>query len=126
MNYKVKSLLVPFYFGSIEEAQRLEVERELLIDTEILVDYLDIKRKMEAAQEVPQFPSRKLWQKLSKQISERKRVLISFSVGLAVAASLLLCTVFIFKSKQVDLPQSQKREVLFDTSRELPASSNVL
>jgi hypothetical protein len=36
MNQKIKSLLLPFHFGSIEDKDRMLVERELLTDSEIL------------------------------------------------------------------------------------------
>ena len=46
MTSKIQRLLLPFYFGAIKEDERLLVEKELLTDSEILVDYLDLKRTL--------------------------------------------------------------------------------
>jgi hypothetical protein len=117
---KTHELLIPFYFGSLEEENRLAVERDLLEDPEILVEYLDLKRSIEAAQTVPQMPSQKLWGRLEKNLTTKKKWLYSLSLGAAIAAALLL----FFYAK----PESQNHatEILFDASPELPASSGVL
>jgi hypothetical protein len=123
MNHK----LLSFYFGALEEEQRLLVERELLTDSEILVDYLDLKRKLESAQEVPQVPSQKLWLQLREKLEPRKKMIFSLSLVAAIAASVLLFSIFVYKSKSADLgPSHRANEILFDSNRELPESSNVL
>jgi hypothetical protein len=126
MNHEIQPLLKLFYFGSIEENERLKVERELLTDPEALLDYLDLKRKLEAALEVPQFPSQRLWLRLKEKIEPRKRMIFSLSIGAAIAASLLIFSILTSKPRKIDQKSSGSTEVLFDSSRELPVSSNVL
>lgn len=124
MNLKLKKLLIPFYFGSIEDGNRLLVERELLTDAEMLIDYLDLKRKLEAAVELPQAPSLTLWNKLQEQIEPRKKMIFSISLGTLLVASIVLF--FVFKSEQIDQSPSMRAEILFDSNSEHPASSIVL
>lgn len=124
MNYEVKSLLLPFHFGAIDDKSRLTVERELLSDEEMLVDYFDLKRKMESAAQVPQGPSAALWFKLQNHIRPRRKFYFSLAIGAAVAASLVILTVMFFHTSNVGTQNST--ELLFDSNRELPANSNVL
>ena len=75
MNSKIKSLLMPFYFGAIEENERVQVERELLADTEVLVDYLDLKRNLERAHEFNTLPSAQVWARFEERfVTKRKLV----------------------------------------------------
>lgn len=123
MNYR--SLLLPFYFGSVNDQERLLIERELLLDSEILVDYFDLKRKIEAAQEIPQLPSPRVWQRLSLQIKPRKGLILS--VGLGLAASFIIMAMIFLKTKPLEvIPSEAQGEILFDTRGELPANFNVL
>ena len=126
MNSEFKKLLLPFYFGSVTEEQRTLVEREMLTDPEILVDYLDLKRKVEMAQVLTLDPSPSLWEKLKPKAKVQRRTLISFSIGAALAATLALFYVFHTGSKYKELMQPSVNRVLFDSSSELPVSSSVL
>lgn len=123
---KNQNLLRSFYFGSLSEPERLQVERELLCDNEVLVEYLDLKRQLEAAEILPQTPSPQLWQRLSIQW-DKKKVWV-FSLGLALAASLALLFVFKFQPSTGPTldPSPVPTEILFDSSAELPVSSHVL
>jgi hypothetical protein len=112
--------------GAIQENERLQVERELLTDTEVLVDFLDLKRKMESALEVPQQPSTKLWMRLNEKIGPRKKMIFSLSIGAAIAASVLIFSFFAFRPKSIEQKMSFSGEVLFDSNHELSANSNVL
>ena len=124
MKTKIQQWLMPFYFGSIDDEKRLIVERELLTDPEILVDYFDLKRKIESAEEIPNGPSQKLWYKLKQKLEPRQKVIYSLSLGLA-AVGLLFFAILLFKMEKLEQSTSQG-EILFDLNRELPASSNVL
>lgn len=121
-----KKLLLPFYFGSVSEAERLHVEHDLLVDPEILTDYLDLKREIESANLAALVPSKSLWEKLKPKTQKQKRFYLSLSLGAAVAAGLVI--IFIFKSRPTptDFVQPSASKVLFDSSSELPASSGVL
>jgi hypothetical protein len=128
MRPEVQKLLTPFYFGAISEADRLRIEQELLIDSEVLVDYLDLKRQIEAAPEIPPEPSPALWRRLKAEIKPRRKLIftLSFAAGLA-AASLFIAMMFFSK------PQSEPKasggggqQVLFDSSGEPSSGSNVL
>lgn len=124
--------LLAFYFGTLGEQELLRLERELLLDSELLVDYLDLKRKLEAAEEIPRQPSAAVWRRLSARLSPRKRFLLSVSAGVAVAASLVFLAFLLFKSHTLetsplhDGPATSGGAILFDSSAELPASSSVL
>src|SRR5947209_5141220 len=118
-NQTIKNLLMPFYFGSIGDRERLLVERNLLTDPETLVDYLEIKRKIESAETLPQSPSIKLWSKLKRQVSPRKKTMVSFSIGVAVAASVLVCWILFSSPKQRAEVSTNGSAVLFDSIREL-------
>ena len=121
-----KRLLLPFYFGSLTEEDRLRVERELLTDTETLVDYLDLKRSFESSALAIFSPSPSLWQRLKPKTARQKRMYISLAVGSALAAT--LAAILLFKSQpqiSEDL-RPPMTEILFDSSSELPASTVVL
>lgn len=127
MNPIIKSLLLPFYFGSIEDKDRIIIERELLTDTETLIDYLDLKRSLEAAEVLPQIPSRSVWVKLQQHVPIKKKFIIPISFGTAVAASVFAAFLFFHESTQNTKEHIQLSEdVLFDTRTELPAHSSVL
>ncbi len=118
------SQLLPFLLGAVEEGERLEIERRLLTDEETLVDYLDLKRKMEAAREFPRTPSKQLWQKLSAPLATPAKRRLTFSIGGALAASLL--AFWLVSTKPKAQTPALTHSLLFDSSRELPVSSNVL
>lgn len=126
MNQNIKSLLLPFHFGSIEDKDRTLVERELLTDSEILVDYLDLKRSLESAELLPQAPSRSVWYKLQERVQAKKKFIIPISFG-AVAASVLAALIFFHQPSPETKSQAQAgEEILFDNRTELPANSSVL
>lgn len=125
MKHKIKDLLLPFYFGSITDEDRTRVERELLTDSEILVDYLDLKRNIEAAELFPMSPSSQVWHRLEQKINPRKKMILSISFG-AIAAMIVLSFIFILKPKSIENVQTaDASEILYD-SRELSISSDVL
>ena len=127
MTQNIKSLLLPFHFGSIEENDRILVERELLTDSEILVDYLDLKRNLESAELIPSLPSKSVWLKLQERVQAKRKFIIPISFGAAVAASVLAAFIFFHQPSQETKSQPQSnKEILFDTRTELPANSSVL
>jgi len=119
-----KEMLLPFYFGSLNEEQRLVIERQLLTDEETLVDYLDLKRSIEGAALEQQKPSVSLWQKLKPK--EKKKFYISLAFGSAVAAGLLAFLLLNGRTQPVESMPQAVSNILFDSSSELPASSDVL
>jgi hypothetical protein len=121
-----KKILLPFYFGSVSEEERLQVERNLLTDSETLTDYLDLKRELEAASLSMAAPSNGLWEKLKPGTEKQKCVYLSLSLGAAVAAGLAIILVLQSRPKPTELIQPPVSKVLFDSSSELPASSGVL
>lgn len=127
MTPETRSLLLPFFLGSVKEQQRLEVERLLLTDSEALLDYLDLKRERESARQFPQSPSKQVWQRLRLHIDPpARRKVISFSVGGALAAGVLLLWVLTAGPKPSGVNPTQGNSLLFDSSRELPVNSDVL
>jgi hypothetical protein len=124
MNPELRNLLLPFHFGAVTEEQRLEVEQELLTDTETLVDYLDLKRQAESARAVPSRPSSGLWEKIKPTHFPRRRTWVSVTVGAALAAGLFFY--FQHPTKPVEFSQPSVNRALFDSNAELPASSGVL
>lgn len=127
MKPEIKSLLLPFHFGSIEDNDRILVERELLIDSEVLVDYLDLKRALESAQAIPQSPSKATWLKLQEKVQAKKKYIIPMSFVAALAASVFIAVMFFRQPDQAPVNSNYSSgEILFDTRTELPANSNVL
>ena len=124
MKQRIKSLLLPFYFGSIDEKERFLVERELLSDAEYFVDYLDLKRNIEAAREIPQYPSKTLWHKLRPQMQPKRKVILS--LGFSLAACLVVFAIFFHTGWEMGNGKKHQEEILFDSSSELPANSYVL
>jgi hypothetical protein len=129
---KPQKRLLAFYFGSLSEEERLKVERDLLTDVEVLTDYLDLKRDLEAAPLPSKQPSSALWERLKPKTVQRRRLYLSLSIGAAVAAGFALI-LFLQpqpqpqpKPKPTELMQPSAAKVLFDSSAELPASSGVL
>jgi hypothetical protein len=129
MKQKIQSLLLPFYFGSINSEQRTVVERELLVDTEFLIDYLDLKREIEFAEPIPNGPSVALWSSLQRkmQMQTSRKYVWTFGIGIAAVAAALIF-VFIFRptAEIESYPRTTGLKILFDANSELPASSNVL
>ena len=119
---ETKSLLVSFFQGSIGEHERLQVERALLTDPETLLDYLDLKRKLESAVEFPQQPSHSLWLRL--QLNTPRRRFVSLALGGALAAGLLLSLLLVGRKNAGSVPD--RPALFFDSLRELPSGSNVL
>jgi hypothetical protein len=126
MNSQVKKQLLDFHFGSVSETDRLLIEQELLLDSEMLVDYLDLKRQVEAAYVIPPQPSLGLWEKMKPKTQAQRRTWISLSVGAALAAGLALFFAFHPVPQEIDLTQPTANNALFDSSSELPVSSGVL
>ena len=127
MNAKVKSLLLPFYFGSIKDDERTIIERELLTDSEILLDYLDIKRTIEHAELIPNSPSLEVWKNMRLKSASRRKLFLTLSLG-AAAALVMVVTLVLFK-KQLPEPVLEapvRNEILFDSMSEPYSSSNVL
>lgn len=123
---KTKDLLLPFYFGSISEEERIHMERELLTDSEVLTDFLDLKRDLEAAGLIVNSPSENLWQNLKPKTIQQKRFYISLSLGAALAAGIAIIVLIQSQPKARELIQPPISQTLFDSSSELPASSGVL
>lgn len=121
-----KKLLLPFHFGSLSEEERLHVEQELLTDSEVLTDYLDLKRDLEASSLFMTAPSYSLWERLKPKTQKQKRFYLSLSIGAAVAAGLAIIVAIQSDPKPTELVQPSVSKVLFDSSSELPASSSVL
>lgn len=126
MNNQLKELLLPFYFGSLNETERVFVERELLSDVEVLVRYLDLKREVESAALLESQPSQKLWAKLRFGKPTSKKALFSLSLGVAAAAALAFILMSDFLVKGQDLAQPDVQGILFDNSSEHSVSSTVL
>jgi hypothetical protein len=125
MSLDVRKLLTPFYFGSISDAERLVVERELLIDSETLVDYLDLKRKIEFATEIPAEPSPSVWRRLQAEIKPRRKLVLTLSFAVGLAASVMIAAMF-FKKPTSDLPMTNGTPILFDSGNEQSGGSSVL
>lgn len=125
MSKNIKSLLLPFYFGSVKEDERTLVERELLVDSEMLLDYLDLKRTIEKAELVPSAPSIAVWKNLRQKTSKRQRLI--FSLG-AAAALVLALSIFLLKQQPQESTSVTpvQNEMLFDSMSEPSSSSNVL
>lgn len=115
--------LTSFYFGALDEKDRLDVERELLSDPELLLDYLELKRSVEAAAPVPQTPSASFRRRLQAALPPRRRRVLQWAAG-AAAALLLLWSAFHFSDHETDEPF--RNGVLFDRGGEHSPVSNVL
>lgn len=126
MKKQIQSLLLPFHFGSIDDQSRLIIEREMLSDAELLVEYFDIKRTLESAESIPQAPSPKLWHRLQGKAMSRKKLILSWSFGVAVAASLVFLSFHLMRTTPTEIKTSVEKEILFDSGSELLANSNVL
>ena len=123
MKAPTKNSLMEFYFGTLEESQRLQIEKELLQDPEVLLDYLDLKRKLEDAATVPQKPSPFLWRRL-QPVTKRKTFYAAAIAGLAVAGFACL---YIFTTPKVEnTPLISDNGILFDSGAEHSITSDVL
>jgi hypothetical protein len=121
-----KNLMLPFYFGSVSESDRLYLERELLTDSEVLVEYLDLKRSIEDASLPETSPSPQVWTRIQSLRGVSKKSWISISVGAVAVAALLLIFVFNGNIPPSEISPPQLEGVLFDSSSELSVSSSVL
>ena len=121
--------LLPFYFGSIDDQDRLELEKQMLLDPEVLLDYLDLKRRIESAAPVPQEPSPAVWQRLrpKARLSRRSRITIALGFAVAVAASIVFAFLILQKpaATGVSAPTIGEK-ILFDSDSEHFEHSNVL
>lgn len=115
----MKSTLTAFYFGSLPEIDRLAIEKQMLCDPEVLLDYLDLKREMEAAELIPSVPSNNLRSRLLSRLAVSKRVRYTLVLGLALAA----IAVLIFFCNHL---RTEADGTLFDSGGEQFSHSNVL
>ncbi|MGZ3634178.1 MAG: hypothetical protein ACXVB1_07680 [Pseudobdellovibrionaceae bacterium] len=123
MKNQTKNSLVEFYFGTVENSQRLRIEKDLLLDPEMLLDYLDIKREIENATLIPQQPSPLLWRRLQPSL-KKKSFYITVAAGLVAAT--LACFYFIHTSKVEDNLLISDSGILFDSGAEHSVTSDVL
>ncbi len=121
-----KERLLSFYFGSMSEKERLQIEHDLLVDPETLIEFLDLKRDLEASPLSTTNPSPSLWHRLKPKDKKQKRLYLSFSIGAAVAMGLVAIFINVSQPEPIELVQPEVSKVLFDSSSELPASSGVL
>jgi hypothetical protein len=126
MKLNIRDLLLPFYFGSVNEEERLFIEREMLSDTEVLVDYLDLKRQVEAATPLATQPSPHLWERLRPKTPAQRRAWLSLSIGAALATGLAFFFLLHSTTQITEINQPSINRAIFDSSSELPASSSVL
>lgn len=127
MKPDIRDRLVPFYFGAIQDEERLSLERALLTETDILVDYLDLKREIEGAGLVPAGPSPALLRRLSERLARMpRRRIIAVSLGLAAAASIAVCLFALSRPAPGSARGASKDGVLFDPGRELSDQGGVL
>jgi hypothetical protein len=118
-----KNSLVEFYFGTLADSQRLQIEKELLQDPEMLLDYLDLKRKLEDAAQVPQHPSPFLWRRL-QPATKKKTLYVTVAASLAVATFACL---YIFSTPKVENTSLiSDTGILFDSGAEHSITSDVL
>lgn len=115
-----KSQLLHFYFGTVDEAERLRMEQDLLTDTETLLDYLELKRTLENAEAIPSGPSPFLWSRLQSHV--RPRYWYLAAAGLVAAG---VIGFLILQTPQYTAAPVQEG-VLFDAAREQAFSSHVL
>lgn len=120
-----RETLLPFYFGTLGAEERLELEREMLTDPVLLLDYLDLKRELEAAPAVPAEPSPLVWQRLKNHLPQSRRYRFAWIAGLtALAAAAWLF--FALPQKSPSASPAQEKGTLFDSGREQFGHSNVL
>jgi hypothetical protein len=119
----MKSTLLSFYAGDVSASVRLEIERQMLTDPEVLLDFFEIKREAERAECVPQVTSPQVWQRLHAHLpkSRRARWTWALSLGLAAALALLL-----FSKNQSVSKAHVGKSTLFDSSSEQFGHANVL
>lgn len=123
---KQSDLLLPYYFGSISESDRLEVEQALLVDTEYLLNYLDLKRQLELAPLTHQAPSSRVYLNLRDQVRSKKKFFIPFALTASVGAALIFGWTFVRHPSSTQPSHNQSSEIYFDTPGELSVSSSVL
>lgn len=121
----INQSLLSFYFGSVSDEDRLKVERDLLTDPEVLVNYLDLKREVEGAAKVPQMPSPFVWQRLQSKVVVSRRAKISLVVGIGVAAVVAALVIFLRLGVETT-PSLNGKSILFDSGSEQFGHSNVL
>ena len=122
-----RARLLPFYFGTLGESERLQTERLLLEAPDALLDYFDLKREIEAAEIIPAQPPARVWRRLSESVRRSpRRTFITVAFGLAVAASVAFCLFFFAKPKHTNATHSDTQEILFDPGRDLSGNSGVL
>ncbi len=124
MNSEIKNSLLEFHFGLLDENQRLQLEKEMITDPEMLINYLDLKREVEGNALIPQQPSPFLWQRLQRVSVKKKSWFIAFAVG-AVAAT-LACFYILAQPKGEIVPFTRDHSILFDSSAEHSFASDVL
>jgi hypothetical protein len=95
-NTKCEQLL-EFYYGVVDENSRLTLEQKMLTDQEWVLDFLDLKRELEASTVFPNDPPIELWQRLSHRMSAPRRHWLKLSIGGAIAASILVAILMVSK-----------------------------
>lgn len=123
---KKNDRLLEFYFGSLEESARLQIERELLEDQEVLLDFLDLKRRIESADEIPSKPSTLVHSRILLSVKKNRKPW-TYAMGTAVAAALIVAFSFLLKPAKVEVSQEKiHQQILFDSGAEHFSSSSVM
>jgi hypothetical protein len=116
--------LLSFYFGSLSDDDRLKIERRMLTDPEVLLDYLDLKREVEGAVEIPKVPSPAVWHRLKSKVVVSRRARLSLALGVGLAAA-VVSILFVMSRPRQNSPRSHET-ILFDSGSEQFGHSNVL
>lgn len=124
--------LTSFYFGALDEKQSLEMERALLENPDLLIEYFDLKRSIEGQQTIPSSPSPFLFHRLQRQLSstnksQMQKFFIYLSLTGAVAAGIFALTTQLMNPSPPSGPKTHlPQEYIFDGSNELFVGRNVL
>lgn len=122
MNTQTRDSLAEFYFGGLHESQRLEIEKQLLLDQELLLDYLDLKREIEGAVTVPQHASPFLWRRLQPLTRVKKWQW----AGMAALVAAGVIGFYVLTNSHDPSVSPVRSGILFDSGAELSQSSAVL
>ena len=126
-NFDLNPKLTEFHFGTLSERERLVIERQMLLDPELLVNYFDLKRELEFAPSVPQEPSADLWRRLRAQVRSKPKFFLAISLLTAFAslAVVLVMSARLFPENAAS-PEMKDKSILFDSKSELSTTAGVL
>ena len=136
-NNLISQYLIDYYFGTIDDEKRIEVEQLLAKNSVVLSEYMTLKRELEVEADEELIPSPLLKQRLDKELFETDsinwshKIVNFFTVPRLVTATIAVTLISVFSFQLINKNNDQRDSaqisgITLDTSSFVSASIDVL